>query len=178
MVLPTDPAFGTWTVYATIAGQRHRGEFKMLAFVKPEVRLSLRLDKSAVRSGERIEGDVVGEYFFGAPYPGAEVKISVTRTRFYVPWYVDADYSWYYSEAEYRNTARETIEEQTCTLDARGECPFAFTTLAGSEDFTYVIEAVAQDSDRQDHHRHGAGDRDPRRIPARDRSEEAGRRAG
>jgi hypothetical protein len=143
--LPGDPVFGTWTVYATFDGERHKGEFKMLAFVKPEVRLGVRLGRTAVRSGERVEGDVVGEYFFGAPYPGAEVVITVSRTRFYVPWYVDADYGWYYSDAEYQNTRNESVEEIRCTLSEKGECTFAFTTAQGSEDFTYVVEAVAQD---------------------------------
>ena len=105
----------------------------------------MRLGRTAVRSGEKVEADVVGEYFFGAPYPDAEVKITVSRTRFYVPWYLDADYSWYYSDAEYRNTERETVQETTCTLNKQGECTFSFETAGKSEDFTYVIEATARD---------------------------------
>lgn len=143
--LPEAPTHGTWSVFAEIDGERHAGEFKILAFVKPEVKLRVRLDKTAVRSGETLSGDVVGAYYYGAPYPGAEVKITVSRTRFYIPWYVDADYRWYYSEAEYQNTRRETVAEYTCTLDARGECPIEANTKPDSEDFTYVVEAVAQD---------------------------------
>jgi uncharacterized protein YfaS (alpha-2-macroglobulin family) len=143
--LPQTPTHGTWTVFANVDGQRHAGEFKILAFVKPEVKLRVRLDKRAVRSGDKLSGDIVGAYFYGAPYPDAEVKITVSRTRFYIPWYVDADYSWYYSEAEYTNTRRETVLETTCTLNAAGECPFEAVTMAGSEDFSYIVEAVAQD---------------------------------
>lgn len=145
VTLPDAPNHGTWTVFATIDGERHAGEFKILAFVKPEVKLRVRLDNRAVRSGDKISGDVVGAYFYGAPYPGAEVKITVSRTRFHIPWYVDADYRWYYSEAEYQNTRRETVHETTCTLDGQGECRFEAQTLPDSEDFTYVVEAVAQD---------------------------------
>jgi uncharacterized protein YfaS (alpha-2-macroglobulin family) len=143
--LPDEPKLGTWQIVATIDGQQHAGQFKVMAFVKPEVRLTVRPDSKAVVQGERLTGDVVGQYFFGAPYPGAEVKLTLTRTRFYVPWWVDADYRWYYSDAEYRNTAREALEESKCTLDAKGECPFAFDTKVEGTDHTYVVEATALD---------------------------------
>ncbi len=143
--LPDEPPLGTWQVTATIDGQRHAGQFKVMAFVKPEVRLTVRPASRAVTGGDRLTGDIVGQYFFGAPYPGAEVKITLTRTRFYVPWWVDADYRWYYSDAEYRNTAREVLEESKCTLDAKGECPFAFDTAVEGVDHTYLVEASALD---------------------------------
>ena len=143
--LPDEPAHGTWTVLAEVGGRSHAGEFEVKAFVKPEVRLEVRVGDKLVRAGARVEGDVVGSYFFGAPYPGAEVKIAVTRTRFVVPWWVDAAYGWYYSEAEHRSTRREVVEESTCTLDERGACGFAFETEAGALDYTYVVEAVAAD---------------------------------
>lgn len=143
--LPDEPTLGTWQLVAEIDGKRHAGQFKVMAYIKPEVKLSVRLDESAVRSGEGVAGEIEGAYFFGAPYPGAEVKITVTRTRFYIPWYVDADYAWYYSEAEYRNTKREVIQESRCKLDDKGRCPFEFTTKPDSEDYTYVVEATAVD---------------------------------
>ena len=143
--LPADPTYGTWTAIVTLDGRRYAGEFKVLAFEKPEVLLKVRLDRPTVRARDKISGDVVGRYFYGTPYPEAPVKITVTRTRFYVPWYVDADYAWYYSEAEYRNTQRDVVAETECVLDAAGECPFTFTTADDADDYTYVVEAVSQD---------------------------------
>lgn len=143
--LPDEPPLGTWQAVAELDGIKHAGQFKVLSYVKPEVQLSVRLDKKSFRSGETVEGDIAGSYFFGAPYPGADVKITVTRTRFYIPWWVDADYSWYYSEAEYQNTKREVISEQECKLDKKGECPFSFIAKEDSEDYTYVVEAVTTD---------------------------------
>jgi uncharacterized protein YfaS (alpha-2-macroglobulin family) len=142
--LPEEPVFGTWQIVAEIDGKQHGGRFKVMSYIKPEVKLAVRLDNVSVRAGDALTGIVDGQYFFGAPYPDAEVKLTVTRTRFYIPWYVDADYSWYYSEAEYRNTKREVIEETECTLDEKGQCEFDFPTEAGTEDFTYVIEASAK----------------------------------
>ena len=146
--LPDAPAYGTWTAMVELDGSRYGGEFKVLAFEKPEVQLRVRLDRPTLRPGDTLGGDVVGRYFYGSPYPEAKVKITVTRTRFYVPWYVDTDYAWYYSEAEYRSTARDVVHEQECVLDDKGICPFEFVASddgAESTDYTYVVEAVSQD---------------------------------
>lgn len=143
--LPAEPALGTWQAVLELENKRHGGQFKVLSYVKPEVQLAVRLDQKSLRSGETVSGIIAGSYYFGAPYPDAPVKITVTRTRFYIPWWVDADYSWYYSEAEYQNTKREVITELDCKLDKKGECPFSFTAREDSEDYTYVIEAVSSD---------------------------------
>ncbi|MFO0724314.1 MAG: MG2 domain-containing protein [Myxococcota bacterium] len=145
--LPEQPAMGMWTLEAMIDGVPHQGQFKVMAFVKPEVRLVVRPDQRAITAGGKISGDVTGSYFFGGPYPKAEVKITLTRTRFYIPWWVDASYAWYYSDAEYRNTAREPVGESSCKLDQNGVCEFSFDTQADPEaaDYTYVLEATALD---------------------------------
>lgn len=147
LTLPDEPRMGMWTLEAIIDGASHQGQFKVMAFQKPEVRLTVRADQRAVTAGQKISGDIAGAYFFGGPYPKAEVKITLTRTRFYVPWWVDASYAWYYSDAEYRNTAREPVGELSCKLDLAGECPFSFDTTSDPEasDFTYVVEATALD---------------------------------
>lgn len=143
--LPEEPTMGTWQLVVTVNGKRHAGQFKVMSYVKPEVNLDVHLHDNVVRTGDAVAGEVEGSYFFGAPFPNAEVKITATRTRWVIPWYVDAEYSWYYSEAEYRNTRREVVFETTCTLDQDGRCPFEFKTDDADEDYTYVVEATATD---------------------------------
>ena len=143
--LGEDVAMGTWQVVATIEGRRSAGQFKIMSYQKPEVRLTVRLDESVARAGDSVAGTVEGAYFFGAPYKGVEVKLTLSRTRLHVPWYVDVDYAWYFSESEYRNTKRESLSEWTCVLDDKGRCPFEIATKGDSEDFTYVVEAAAID---------------------------------
>jgi uncharacterized protein YfaS (alpha-2-macroglobulin family) len=144
-VLPPDVTMGTWQIVATIDDKRYAGQFKVMSYVKPEVRLTVRLDDKVARAGDQVAGQVEGAYFFGAPYRKAEVKLTLTRTRLHIPWYVDVDYAWYFSESEYQNTKREVLNEWTCVLDDQGFCPFEVATKADSEDFTYVVEAAALD---------------------------------
>lgn len=143
--LPDEPTMGTWQLVATVSGKRHAGQFKVMSYVKPEVKLEVRLHDRVLRAGAAVAGQVEGSYFFGAPFPNAEVKITATRTKWVIPWYVDAEYRWYYSEAEYENTRREVVFESTCKLNELGLCPFEFGTQAGDEDYTYVVEATALD---------------------------------
>ena len=143
--LPSEPTMGTWQLVVEVDGKRHAGQFKVMSYVKPEVKIDVRLHDKIVRMGDGIAGEVEGSYFFGAPYPNAEVKITATRTKWVIPWYVDAEYRWYYSEAEYQNTRREVVFESTCTLDAKGICPFEFQTNDTDDDYTYVVEATAID---------------------------------
>jgi len=141
-----DPAMGTYRLLADVGGKEYSGEFKVKAYRKPEYKVLVSTGKRAAIGGEEVQATVRSNYYFGPPVPDAKVKVSVYRTRFYVPWWVDADYSWYYSDAEYQNTQRETILEKEGRLDRDGKFEFSFKTLPESLDYTYGIEAVVIDA--------------------------------
>ncbi len=141
-----DPSMGTYRLLADVSGNEYAGEFKVKAYRKPEYRVQVSTDKRGAIGGEEVRAAVQANYYFGPPVPDARVKVSVYRTRFYVPWWVDADYSWYYSDAEYQNTRRETILEKEGRLDRKGRFEFGFETLPDSLDYTYGIEAVVIDA--------------------------------
>jgi hypothetical protein len=144
--LAESAALGTYRLVASLGGQQHAGEFKVKATRKPEYRVLVKPDRRAAVSGSRVQVEVGADYFFGPPVPGAKVKVAVHRTRFYVPWWVDAEYAWYYSEGEYRSTLRETLVEKEARLDAKGRYHFDFETLPDSLDYTYGIEASVVDA--------------------------------
>lgn len=132
---------GVWTATAELNGRRYSAEFKVMSFLKPEVRLTINPELPAVRSGSPVRGHVRARYFYGAPYTGQKVRIHAFATRFEVPWYVNADYNWYYSESEYRRSARILVAETVCQLDPKGECAFSFDTQVGLEDYAWTLEA-------------------------------------
>ncbi|MBN2497543.1 MAG: hypothetical protein JXR96_23320 [Deltaproteobacteria bacterium] len=142
-------SLGTYRLVARLDGKDYGGEFKVKEYTKPEYKVRIQTPGSACISGEKVSATVLANYYFGPPVPDAKVKVSVYRTRFYVPWWVDADYAWYYSDAEYRNTMRETIVEKEGRLDAQGRFAFDFDTRADSLDYTYGIEAVVTDASEQ-----------------------------
>ncbi|HSA23762.1 MAG TPA: MG2 domain-containing protein, partial [Myxococcota bacterium] len=144
--LPESASVGTYRLVAALGSQEYAGEFKVKAYRKPEFKVGVRTDKKAYPSGARVQAEVNANYFFGPPLPGAKVKVSAYRTRFYVPWWVDAEYAWYYSESEVRSSLRETIFEGEGRLDEQGKHAFSFETKPDSLDWTYGIEAVVVDA--------------------------------
>ncbi|MBW1809045.1 MAG: hypothetical protein JRJ87_12695 [Deltaproteobacteria bacterium] len=142
-------AMGTYQLLAEVGDKEYGGEFKVKAYRKPEYKVKVSTIKRAFVSGEKVAVTVSANYYFGPPVPKAKVKISVYRTRFYIPWWVDADYSWYYSDAEYQSTMRETILEKEGRLDDKGEFKFDFKTLPESWDYTYGVEAIVTDAANQ-----------------------------
>ena len=149
-------ALGTYRLVAAVGDEEYGGEFKVKAYRKPEYKVRVATPRKAYVSGEKVRATIAANYFFGPPVAGAKVKVSVYRTRFYIPWWIDADYSWYYSDAEYRNTMRETIEEAEGRLSAEGEFQVDFKTLPDSLDYTYGIEAAVTDVSDQAITGHGS----------------------
>jgi uncharacterized protein YfaS (alpha-2-macroglobulin family) len=140
------PSMGSYRLLANVSGNEYAGEFKVKAYRKPEYQVNVSIGQRAAIGGEEVRAGVRANYYFGPPVQAAKVKVSVYRTRFHVPWWVDADYSWYYSDAEYQNTRRETILEQEGRLDQDGKFDFSVKTLPDSQDYTYGIEAVVIDA--------------------------------
>ncbi len=139
--LSKDAAMGRYRVVAQVGDESFGGEFKVKAYKKPEYKVTITTEKGAYRVGEKVNASIKGAFFYGAPLPDAKVKWEVYRTRFYVPWWVDADYSWYYSESEVRNTRRELVGQGEGTLSDDGLLEINFETKQDSTDFTYVVEA-------------------------------------
>lgn len=142
--LGAEPALGTYKVIAFIQGKAHQGEFKIKAYKKPKFRVKVQL-KGTGLNGTEVNGRVIASYYFGAPVPGATVKYYVYRTRFYIPWWINEDYKWYYSESEYRTTRQELVNEGEGKLDEKGGFRFTFKTKPGDYDYNYRVEARVRD---------------------------------
>ena len=139
-------SLGMYRLAAVVDEKDYGSEFKVKAYRKPEYKVSVSTEKRAYVSGEKVNATVSAKYYFGPAVQDAKVKVTVYRTKFFIPWWIDADYSWYYSDSEYRNTIRETIDEFEGSLDKEGEFKVDFETSNDSRDYTYGIEAVVTDA--------------------------------
>lgn len=142
--LPESPRLGTYRIVAEIESKPYQGEFKIEAYKKPKFQVDVKLQGSGLNGGQ-VQAQVEARYYFGTPVRAATVEYFVYRTRFYVPWWVDEQFSWYYSEAEYRNTRQELITQGTGMLDGNGRFSFTFDTPADARDYTYRVEARVRD---------------------------------
>jgi uncharacterized protein YfaS (alpha-2-macroglobulin family) len=141
-----EASMGTYRLLAKVGDERYGSEFKVKAYRKPEYKVSVSTSKSAYVSGQKVTASIKANYYFGPPVPNAKFKVNVSRTRFYIPWWIDADYSWYYSDFEYQSSIKETVLEKEGRLDQKGEFHIDFNTLPESRDYTYVIEAIVTDA--------------------------------
>ncbi len=143
-LLGNEPPTGTYKVIAEIEGKTHQAEFKIKEYKKPKFKVDVQLEGSAI-NGSKINAVVTGKYYFGPPVQNAGLKYYVYKTRFYIPWWIDEDYKWYYSEAEYRSTRQELVEQGEGKLDEKGKFFFDFQTKKEDGDFTYRVEVRVKD---------------------------------
>ncbi|HNX96874.1 MAG TPA: MG2 domain-containing protein, partial [Candidatus Aminicenantes bacterium] len=143
--LDDTPPLGTYKVVARLEGKSYQAEFRIREYQKPKFQVNVNLQGSPL-NGEQVNAEVRARYYFGAPVTQGDVEYLVYRTRFYLPWWVEEDYNWYYSEAEYQNTRQELIAQGKGKLDPRGNLLFSFAVPPGSDDYTIRVEARVRDA--------------------------------
>lgn len=132
------------------------GNFSVLAYRKPEYSVEVKQAKDEYVSGDTIEADISGQYYFGAPMAAATVAWRATTTDYYFNKY---DYSngWYSFGKQdawcWMNCEREnnTLTEGKGTLDASGNLHISFPAAIDTSPVSQVIsiEADITDSNNQ-----------------------------
>ncbi|MEK7219008.1 MAG: Ig-like domain-containing protein, partial [Patescibacteria group bacterium] len=130
------------------------GMFSVLAYRKPEYKVEVTPEREDSFTGQDVEAQVTGAYYFGAPMAGATVSWRAVATDYFFNkatdgWYsFSAEDTWCWWECE-RKT--EPVSEGKGTLDAAGAfritVPADLRTKALSQVFT--IEADVTDANNQ-----------------------------
>ncbi len=144
LTMGSEPAIGTYKLIAVLEGKEHVGEFKVKEYKKPKFKVDVYLEGSGL-IGSKVNATVNSRYYFGTPVQDATLKYTVYRTRFYLPWWLNEEYSWYYSESEYRSTREEKITDGQGKLDKYGKFYFSFETKAEDIDYTYRVDVNVMD---------------------------------
>lgn len=139
------PAAGVWRIRAEVEGESFEGEFKLKEFTKPEYQVSVQLQKPSYVQGDEVSGRVLARFFHGGVLKNADVQLTVYRSRFFIPDFVDAEADFFVSEGERASAGREIVQELSGKLDANGSFPFSFPTTSEGQDFTYSVEAKVVD---------------------------------
>lgn len=71
--------FGDYTIRAVLTGEKTEKTVKVEKYVLPKFKITMKTDREFYLPGERVEGDVDVQYFFGKPVVGGKVKITVFR---------------------------------------------------------------------------------------------------
>jgi len=78
-LLADEVNFGNYTVRAVLQGEKTEKTVKVEKYVLPKFKISLETEREYYLPGERMEGDIDVEYFFGKPVVDGEVKITTYR---------------------------------------------------------------------------------------------------
>ncbi|GAB1347812.1 hypothetical protein MASR1M107_00230 [Ignavibacteriales bacterium] len=138
---------GTYYINAQYGDNYFYSSFSIEEYKKPEFRVSVVTEKTSFFNGEKVNGNVKADYYYGQPVSGANVKIRVMRKPYRVPWWIGSDYAWYYKAwypFDYGNY--EYLKEITGTLNSDGSFAFSFNTINdSSSSYTYSFEANVTD---------------------------------
>lgn len=159
LALSKEAALGHYQIEARItpdqdvSGNLYSG-FSVLAYRKPEYKISLTPDREEYFTGEDVRVGIDGQYYFGAPMGNASVRWRANSIDYHFNKYTDDWYSfsaseslcWYYCASE-----RAAFTEGKGTLDAKGRFTISFPSdLAGKKLSQMMsIEADITDQNNQ-----------------------------
>ena len=155
--LPADGALGSYTMTATVAGQRNSVEstFLVAAYRRPDFRVDSRLTGDSLIAGDKLNATVSGRYLFGATMSGRTVGWTYSKEPFYsapravLERYPDDRYV-FASRDRAEPLEHGTISSKEAKLDAKGELHLALDTKRDARfPYQYTIEGDVTDISRQ-----------------------------
>ena len=141
------------------SGRRNVGSatlFRLEEYKLPEFEVSVSTGpKKLWRLGDRIEGSVQAQTYYGAPVANADAEVIVRQRPLWRPWTPVRDYPWLYADEGIgpRNPYGEgqIVSRLTLKTDADGRAPFFFETQKGAgQDLEFSIEARVTDASRRE----------------------------
>lgn len=146
-MLNPEAASGYYSVYATIAGEQHEGDFVVASYRKPEWRVDVKTPKPRYIRGERVPVTIEATYYFGSPVVNGKVHYTVYRSTYWRWWGDDEELA---LEDEYHDDYGDVLLEGDLTTDQGGMAAFEFPTKTDakddpSADYQYRIEAEVTD---------------------------------
>ncbi len=134
--------------------------FRLEEYKLPELRISVETPeeegrKKTFRVGERVEVEVMAEYYFGGPAGGADVALLIYQKPFYPWWSPPRPFPWFYEARQryggYGYGPGQLLETKQGKTDAQGRARFAFEASQNlGNDFEYRVEARVVDSSRRE----------------------------
>jgi alpha-2-macroglobulin len=148
--LPRGAGLGSYYIQIHAGDSVMGGNFEVQEYKKPEYEVRVAAAKPRVLEGESVSATIDARYYFGEPVNGGKVKYSIYRTRYWFPFWYDADED--ASESEGGNAlddeAGEQIAQEEGRLDSDGKLTITIPTTVSSNkiDYRYRIEAGVTDA--------------------------------
>lgn len=152
--LDSEADLGNYNIIMNIEGTDYYGSFSVEEYKKPEYKVIVSLDSEQYAAGDKVNGNISSEYYFGSPVKSAQVQVNIYRERFWRPWWYFSEYRWFYRSFEkwsplYRG-GKELIQQFSGELDDNGKFNFEYSIQEKIDgDFRYSIVAIVTDASRR-----------------------------
>jgi hypothetical protein len=127
------------------------GNFSVLAYRKPEYRVTVTPTAEEYFNNDTVRADISGQYYFGAPMAGASVKWRATSTDYFFNKYTEGWYSFALEDAWcWRNCDRSTrvLTEGEGKLDDAGKLAVSFKANIDDRSVSQVVSIEADITDK------------------------------
>ncbi|MDH5642264.1 MAG: MG2 domain-containing protein, partial [Nitrospira sp.] len=165
--LASDAALGSWYYYVR-AGNGNwigSGYFQVEEYKKPEFEVKVSPPDKPIKLGQAVSASIKGEYYFGGPAAGADVKYKVYRKFYWHSVYFPRPFDWLFNwrsptwsgtpdQQFHRNSGSELVTEGEGKLNENGELIIEWNTQKAFEDWgeydhLYEVTADVTDSSRR-----------------------------
>ena len=130
--LGAEPPLGRYRLSAWLVPEQPTSlPFEVQEYRKPSFEVSLKAKDRLVKAGQSLHFDLSAKTFFGAPVPGAKVKVTVRRAE--LSGKPSLTSPGYHSYADF-------VSEEDLTLDPQGGAAFTVPTEKGDRDAEYLVD--------------------------------------
>ena len=159
LTLGPTTALGTYSIVIHFGETQANGDFEVEEYKKPEYEVRVIPTKPRVLEGDTVQATIDARYYFGEPVPGAKVKYSIYRSRFWYPiWYEpdedsnDQGDTGNPDDQSAYSSDNEQIADEEGVLDQDGKLAISFKTNMSEHRFDnrYRIEARVTDEAKRE----------------------------
>lgn len=169
--IDNDAGLGDYFVSVTIDEKStYETSFTVEQYKKPEFKVKVSTGSQQYYGKDILKAEVKADYFFGSPVSEAEVEYNVYKIRYYRPWWLYSEYSWwyedFYKESENNFSGAEFIYSGKGTLDSEGKFEFDYQLNEEfkedynidyfyrryymNSDYKYILQAKVTDKSRRE----------------------------
>lgn len=152
LTLADEPPLGNYTI-SVMADGIHigNGSFAVEEYKKPEYEVVVTTAEQSYSSSDKVEATVQADYYFGSPVTDAAIEYRITRSRYWIPWWMGSRWAYLYSSMPaYSGYQQQYVDRGTGTINDDGSFTFSFDTPKDlDQDYNYYVTALVTDASRR-----------------------------
>lgn len=152
--LEPEADLGNYNILIKSGNKQFYSSFSVEEYKKPEFEVNVSVPKNNYANGDKIEGKIKADYYFGSPVTKGTVTLNIYKQYFWRPWWFNSNFSWFYrgfQKTGIRDWGNmQFINSTSGELNEQGEYQFSYDIKEDDQwDYIYVISAEVTDQSRR-----------------------------